>query len=58
MSYLNVDSDVYEETYNNLAPEDIEFILQETAVDTDILGVDSLTGYGIIDAGSAMARID
>lgn len=54
LSYLNEDADVY----GNLAPEDVEHILQVSALDTDITGVDSLTGYGIIDAGQAFYLVD
>jgi len=55
MSYLN---DAPFPSYNNLSPEDIEYILETTALDVDIAGVDSLTGHGRIDAGAAMALVD
>lgn len=54
MSYLNAEDD----DYRNLAPEDIEYILQMTALDTDLPGVDSLTGHGRVDAGAALAQVD
>ncbi|MBD3637185.1 MAG: S8 family serine peptidase [Crocinitomicaceae bacterium] len=47
--------------HKNLAPEDIEYILEMTAIDRDTAnfpGVDSLTGYGLIDAGAALKQID
>jgi len=49
-------------SYNNLAPEDIEFLIQFTANDLDfepgLIGVDSLTGHGLVDAGAALVAID
>lgn len=50
--------------YDNLAPEDIEYILQATADDCDsaadpiLIGFDSLTGHGRINAGNAFTYID
>lgn len=54
MSYLN---DSFPSS-RNLAPEDIENILQITAYDVGITGYDSLTGYGRLNAGRAMQLID
>ncbi len=54
MSYLNEPVPAY----NNLAPEDVEYILQMTATDTDLPGVDNLTGHGRINAGAALAAVD
>ena len=54
MSYLNVPGT----DYDNLAPEDVEYIMQMTATDTDLPGVDSLTGYGRINAGAALQQVD
>lgn len=55
MGYLN---EAPFPSYNNLAPEDIEYILETTALDVDIVGVDSLTGHGRVDAGAAMEQVD
>ncbi len=54
MSYLN---DV-DDSYDNLAPEDIEYLLETTAFDRDLPGRDSLTGYGVVNAGGALAQVD
>lgn len=54
MSYLN---DVGP-SYNNLAPEDVEHIIEVTAEDRDISGKDSLTGYGMVNAGAALAYVN
>lgn len=54
MSYLNDSS-------FTLAPEDVEYILQVTAVDADTLlypGPDSLTGYGKLNAGAALQLVE
>lgn len=53
MSYLNTASP----SYNNLAPEDVEQILEMTATDTDFAGYDTLTGYGRINAGAALELV-
>ena len=52
---------------DNLAPEDIEFILQKTANDYinsdnpndpySIVGYDDYIGYGLLDAGAALALV-
>jgi len=61
MSYLN---DPFP-SYNNLAPEDVEQILQMTAFDPDtpfnslgIVGYDTLTGHGRLDAGAALQLVE
>ncbi len=54
MSYLNAPTP----SYDNLAPEDVEYIIQMTATDVNTTGVDSLTGFGRINAGAAMAAVD
>jgi hypothetical protein len=45
----------------NLAPEDVEWILQESATDIDDLisgpGVDDYTGYGLVQADAAISLI-
>ncbi len=48
-------------TYNNLAPEDVEWILENTAKDISDInnlninpGYDDYTGHGLINAGKAM----
>lgn len=53
MSYMNDSTD----TYKNLAPEDCEAIIQITATDTDSTGYDQLTGFGRLNIGKAMKRI-
>lgn len=42
---------------NNLATEDIEEILQKTAVDKQAALVDIETGYGLIDANEAVTQV-
>ncbi len=54
MSYLNSPED----SYQNLAPEDVEAILQMSAEDIEAPGVDIETGYGRVDAGAALAQVD
>lgn len=56
MSYLNEPT----AHYNNLAPEDVEYILQMTADDCNVTthpGVDTLTGFGRINAGNALEQV-
>lgn len=53
LSYLN-DSFA---SYRNLAPEDVEHILEMSATDTDTVGYDILTGYGRLNAGSALELV-
>jgi len=43
---------------NNLAPEDVEFILQKYAKDKFPVGYDDHNGWGLIDAGNAIAHIN
>lgn len=46
---------------DNLAPEDISHILEMTAKDANPItypGKDSLTGYGLIDAGAALEAVN
>jgi hypothetical protein len=46
--------------YNNLAPEDVEYIMQMTATDVNVTthpGPDTLNGYGIVNAGAIMNQI-
>ena len=54
ISYLN--DSLY--SYNNLAPEDCEYILQRSATDVNSTGYDSLTGYGRLNAGAAIAMVE
>ncbi|MEZ4921859.1 MAG: S8 family serine peptidase [Crocinitomicaceae bacterium] len=53
MSYLNDPLP----NYINLAPEDVEFVLEITAIDTDFPGYDSLTGWGRVNAGDALYQV-
>ena len=59
LSYHNTPSP----TYNNLAPEDVEFVLQKSAYnvnkdnDIDSTGYDIYTGFGRLDAGKALNLI-
>ncbi|MEY4937527.1 MAG: hypothetical protein RIS64_3886, partial [Bacteroidota bacterium] len=53
MSYLNVSVP----NYNNLAPEDVEHILQRTATDVGPIGVDSTTGHGRLNTGAALRGV-
>ena len=55
MSYLN--DTTGSNNYKNMAPEDCEAILQMTATDTDSLNYDRLTGYGRLNIGKAMKKI-
>lgn len=54
MSYLNNPKD----SIGNMAPEDVEYIIQMTATDTDLPGVDSLTGHGRLNAGAALHAVN
>ena len=57
LSYLNVDG----YSYDNLAPEDVEWVLQHTAQDRNTgthPGYDTLTGYGIVRAGEAFEILE
>jgi len=59
MSYLNKP----DTSYDNLAPEDVEAILQMSAKDNNLAyyslpGVDSLSGHGLLDAGAAFQLVD
>jgi len=59
MSYFNHNTD----HLDNLAHEDVEFILEFTARDVNsgnpnLVGQDSLIGYGRIDAGKALQQLD
>ncbi|MAX78820.1 MAG: hypothetical protein CL843_01420 [Crocinitomicaceae bacterium] len=42
---------------NNLTGEDIEHILQENAMDKNILGYDDKTGYGLINAYASLMAV-
>ncbi|MEY4937913.1 MAG: hypothetical protein RIS64_4272, partial [Bacteroidota bacterium] len=53
MSYLNRTS----ADYANLAPEDVEQILQKTATDVGTPGVDSTTGHGRLNIGGALRGV-
>jgi hypothetical protein len=53
MSYLNKSSDSYE----NLSPEDIEYILQMTATDVETIGPDNYTGHGRLNGGAALQAV-
>ena len=54
MSYLN-DSFV---TSHNLAPEDVEHIIQVTATDVNDSGYDAKSGHGRINAGAALQYVN
>ena len=57
LSYLNFETP----HYDNLAPEDVENILELTAVDrntTSHPGYDTLNGWGIIDIGAALEIVE
>lgn len=54
MSYLNSENP----SYQNLAPEDCERILELSAYDTDATGYDTLTGYGRLNAGRALRLVE
>lgn len=54
MSYMN-DSTA---SYNNLAPEDCDFIIQRSATDVGPAGYDSLNGYGRLNAGKALRMVE
>jgi hypothetical protein len=55
MSYLN--DTTGSSNYKNMAPEDCESIIQMTATDTDSTGYDRLTGYGRLNVGRALKKI-
>ncbi|MCC6370505.1 MAG: S8 family serine peptidase [Bacteroidia bacterium] len=55
MSYMN--DTTGNQNYRNLAPEDCEAILQITATDTDSSGYDQLTGFGRLNVGKALKKI-
>lgn len=55
MSYLNDTTSA--QVYKNMAPEDCEAIIQMTATDTDSLGYDQLTGYGRLNVGKALKKL-
>lgn len=54
MSYFNEPFS----SFNNLAPEDCERIIELSAHDVNYPGVDSLTGYGRLDIGASLQQID
>lgn len=54
ISYLN---DSVENTMN-LAPEDVEYILQRSAFNVDSPGYDVYTGFGRLNAGGALSVVD
>lgn len=54
MSYFNDPIPVYK----NMAPEDVEYILQRSAFNIDSPGYDLLTGYGRLNVGGALQVID
>ncbi len=43
--------------YNNLAPEDVENVLQKNTYDVHSTGYDDLSGWGCINAGEAVKKI-
>ena len=55
-SYMNDSTGL--NPYINLAPEDCEYILQHSATDLSPLGYDSLTGYGMLNAGGALHMVE
>ncbi len=42
----------------NLAPEDVEYIIQKTASDKNTSGYDDLTGWGLLNAGAALKAVE
>jgi hypothetical protein len=42
----------------NLAPEDVEFLLQKYAQDKHTTGYDDESGWGLLDAGNVMEHLD
>lgn len=54
VSYLHDSANVY----NNMAPEDVEAILQMTATDADTAGYDQLSGHGRLNIGKAMRKVE
>ena len=54
MSYINTPSP----SYQNLAPEDCERIVELSATDVNLPGYDERTGFGRLDAGKAMKLIE
>ncbi|MEN9582479.1 MAG: hypothetical protein RL641_433 [Candidatus Parcubacteria bacterium] len=41
----------------NLAPEDVEFLIQRYATDKGVFGYDDYTGFGLLNAGETMEKI-
>ncbi len=58
MSYLDTDPASGLSNFNNLAPEDVEYILQMTATDNNYPGLDTLSGYGLVNAGEALKQVE
>ena len=56
MSYLNDNTGA--SNYKNLAPEDIERILELSAKDVDAIGTDNKSGYGLLNAGKALQLVE
>jgi len=54
MSYLNDSLS----SGNNLAPEDVEHIIQNTATDVNDSAFDVLSGYGRVNAGAALQYVN
>ena len=44
--------------YNNLAPEDVEYLIEHSAFNTDTPGYNLLTGWGRLNAGGALYLVD
>lgn len=53
LSHINNDTP----SNDNLAPEDVEFVLHKTATDNNTVGYDAYSGYGRLNAGEAMKYI-
>ncbi len=56
MSYLNNPN--MPDAFINLAPEDVEAILQLSATDKGVAGYDDYAGWGLLNAGQAMNIIE
>ncbi len=55
MTYMN--DPFNNNSYQNLAPEDVEHIIQLSATDNNIAGYDSMGGYGKLNAGKALQLV-
>lgn len=55
LSYYNV-PDCY--SYDNLAPEDVEHVLEYTSTDKGLVGYDDWTGHGLVNAYQALKALE